>query len=308
MEVSEISILMHLNIQLHGNNMNRILLEIKFDSISIKNVNPKEESVDKIPLNYSILEGSTIKSINSENAARLKDDLLYSIGKANLMDSTVYLIFPQAMFHTFSLPAKQGLSRLQQYNEYKFETKLIFPYLTDDSFSLDVQRLDSPGFSSPDYELITLIDNSILTFAAEIKNHLKAPKTKVTIPFLSLRNFIKRYFPEEQSSVLLHLSGSSIILSAIKGRAITSVYSTNFIDVPSVPDIIDSFLLNNSAGRIDKDTLHAVYFSLEDYMIGLTSLVEKWMNVKTKDSFSGFPLGKVSKIPPDLMQEIRNEA
>lgn len=288
--------------------MNRILLEIKFDSISIKNVNPREESVDKISLNYSILEGTTIKRINPENATRLKDDLYYSIGKDNLMDSTIYLIFPQSMFHTFSLPSKPGLSRLQQYNEYKFEVKLIFPYLTDDSFSLDIQPLHSTGFSSPAYELITLIDNSILSFASEVKTHLKAPKIKVIVPFLSLKQFVKKNFPEDQSSILLHISGNNIILSSIKGRAITSVYSTNFIDVPSIPDIIDSFLLNNSSGRIDKDTVHVVYFSLEDYMIGLSSLVEKWMNIKTKEDLLGYQLGKISKIPPDLLAEIRNEA
>lgn len=107
---------------------------------------------------------------------------------------------------------------------------------------------------------------------------------------------------------MLHISGNNIILSSIKGRAITSVYSTNFIDVPSIPDIIDSFLLNNSSGRIDKDTVHVVYFSLEDYMIGLSSLVEKWMNIKTKEDLLGYQLGKISKIPPDLLAEIRNEA
>lgn len=288
--------------------MNRILIEIKNDSTTFKNVDPAEETVQKTVLDYSILQGPAFKSIDADGVERLKQDLVEGPGYTSLTNSTIYLIFPQSLFHTLTLPRKPELTKMQQYNEHKFETFLIFPYLDEDSFSLDVQPVNVSGFDSHDLDLITIIDNGILRFAADIKKFTGSPGVKVIIPFLSLKQFIFKNFPDDLPAVLLHISGNSIILAALKGKEISSVYSTNFIDIPSIPDIIDSFILNNITGRIDRSSIHTIYFSLEDYMVGLSTLVEKWMNIKTSDNFKGWPLGKVSKVPPDLLAEIRSEA
>lgn len=288
--------------------MNRILIEIKSTSITVKNVDPAEESVAKHILDYSILNGPLFKTIEPTQVERLKNDLISGPGYTSLNNSTIYLIFPQSLFHTVTLPRKPELSGIQQYNEHKFEMGLIFPYLEEDTFSLDVQPLINTGFDSQELDLVTVVDNGIMDFASGIKKFTGSPGVKIIIPFLSLKQFIFKYFPEEQIALILHVSGNSIVLASLKGKHIASVYSTNFIDIPSIPDIIDSFMINSTSGRIDRERLHTVYFSLEDYMVGLTSLVEKWMNIKTADNFKGLPLGKVSKIPPDLLAEIRSEA
>jgi hypothetical protein len=289
--------------------MNRILIEFKSNSVVVKNVNPKEETVDKISFDYSVFQGPAFKRLDTEYTNLMVEDLLKTYTGDAFSDSTIYLIFPQSVFHVLSLPSKPELSRIQQYNEHKFEVNLIFPYMQADSFSIEVQPLEPLGFYSSNYSLVTVIDNSLLNLALKIKKAFSSkmiPKVKILSPFLSLKQFIKNNFPNEQSSVLLHISGSSIIFAYIRGNLMYSVYSTNFIDIPSIPDIIDSFLLNNSAGRIDKDTLSSIYISLEEYMVGLTPLVEKWMGIKTFDTYAGLPLGKVSKIPPDLLSEIRS--
>ncbi len=288
--------------------MNRILIEIKNDSTTVKNVDPAEETVQKTVLEYSILQGPVFRTIDPEGVERLKNDLVAGPGYTSLTNSMIYLIFPQSLFHTMTLPRKPELTKIQQYNEHKFETSLIFPYLDENSFSLDVQPVTASGFDSPDLDMVTIIDNEILGFAADIKKFAGSPGVKIIIPFLSLKQFILKNFSEDLPAILLHISGNTIVLASLKGREIASVYSTNFIDIPSIPDIIDSFLLNNTTGRIDRNMIHTVYFSLEDYMVGLSTLVEKWMNIKTSDNFKGLPLGKVSKIPPDLLAEIRNEA
>jgi len=287
--------------------MNRILVEVKLDSVIIKNVNPGEETVEKTVLNYSLLQGPSFTRLDLNQCEQFIPDLVKA-GRDSFIDSTVYLIFPQSLFHTLTLPAKPELSKLQQYNEHKFEISIIFPFLESDAFSLDVQTIAHSGFNNPDSELVTVINNDLLNFASMVKKNTNSPRVKIIVPFLSLKEFIKKNFPDEQKSVLLHISGNSIILASLRGAEIASVYSTNFIDIPSIPDIIDSFLLNNSSGRIDKDTLSNIYFSLEEYKVGLASLVEKWMNIKTVENFAGLPLGKVCKIPPDLLAEIRNEA
>lgn len=287
--------------------MNRILVEAKHDSVVIKNVNPGEETVEKTVLNYSILQGPSFTRLDLDQCEHFIPDLI-NAGQNSFNDSTVYLIFPQSLFHTMTLPAKPELSKLQQYNEHKLEIGTIFPFLELDSFSLDVQTVLPSGFNIPNSELVTVINNELLNFASSVKKTTGSPRVKIIVPFLSLKEFIKKNFPDDQKSVLLHISGNSIILASLKGSEIATVYSTNFIDIPSIPDIIDSFLLNNSSGRIDKDTLSNIYFSLEEYMVGLASLVEKWINIKTVENFAGLPLGKVCKIPPDLLAEIRNEA
>ncbi|KAB2909241.1 MAG: hypothetical protein LC102_00705 [Ignavibacteriales bacterium] len=290
--------------------MIRILLDIKNDSITLKNVNPEETSVNKTDLEYSILQGPLFRSIDPESVERLKDDLTSFAGGLNLGNTAVYLIFPQALFRTLTLPRKADLSRMQQYNEHKFEVGLIFPFLENNSYSLDFQQLNSEEDESKKgaLDLVTVINNEILDFAAEIKLFTGSGSVKVIIPFHSLKLFIGKNFPENRLSLLMHISGSTLLLASIQGRNITSVYSANFIDIPSLPDVIDSFLLNSSAGKIDREAVNMLYISLEEYKVGLSSLVEKWTTIRTSEDFLDLQLGKISKVPPDLLAEIRNEA
>jgi hypothetical protein len=155
--------------------MNRILVEVKLDSVIIKNVNPGEETVEKTVLNYSLLQGPSFTRLDLNQCEQFIPDLVKA-GRDSFIDSTVYLIFPQSLFHTLTLPAKPELSKLQQYNEHKFEISIIFPFLESDAFSLDVQTIAHSGFNNPDSELVTVINNDLLNFASMVKKKHKLTK------------------------------------------------------------------------------------------------------------------------------------
>lgn len=77
--------------------MNRILVEVKHDSVVIKNVNPGEETVEKTVVEYSILQGPSFSRLDLNHCGQLIPDLIKA-GQNSFSDSTVYLISPSHCF------------------------------------------------------------------------------------------------------------------------------------------------------------------------------------------------------------------